>query len=678
MKASLLVPRRALLFGQLLPPKYSWYSVKRWQSQLTFRNKSKRNTNRIMLSVVSSLNPDSLIAPLLCVSLDNRKYLIGSMGELTQMKFRSQASNYGGKSVSVFLMPPSLQSLNAWGITAGLFGYLQSSGIQNTWGLHAPKPVISIIKKSHHLFSGSPLRLDLNSFSSEDNADATNSFYLDEPEFCTIKGNIYSNWSFLSFNSKEAAGVFNADKALALGVPFGPSNGKLCAGEAVLSKDGTTWIYPHQVVGPPRKRQYFYVLGCSSLSALNQMSKHVDSFSDVYPTCIIHILEKGIWGPEYIKFLSHPKFSRAQHFISCIELASNNPVFQRNKGRNVLPACRDFAAFDIKPSTLDTQTQLPENTYVLKEETSMVLYDEQCKISESPSYSPVKLAKKFSSFNPLPFENEGYTLDVLGTSATCPTWRRSLSSYSVAIDGTVIMLDCGEGAISQFFRQYGTNTEPMLRKLKAIFITHLHSDHYLGLLNVLQAWNKANTNNSMHINIIGPKFLWQWLQRLKSPANLQALLNRIIFIIAKETVTTPLQLTSDLSISSVPSIHINDSYSCIISHTKYGKLVYSGDTRPNEKLVKAGIGASLLLHESTFEDDLKHEAIQRQHSTASEALSVAQSMKAKALILTHFSQRSYDADFLPPDWTIYPKSKTIYANDGLQWQQFQSKQRETI
>jgi len=86
-------------------------------------------------------------------------------------------------------------------------------------------------------------------------------------------------------------------------------------------------------------------------------------------------------------------------------------------------------------------------------------------------------------------------------------------------------------------------------------------------------------------------------------------------------------------------------------------LCYSGDTRPSSFLVKTcqrvirrncdGHDISLLLHEATFDDDErgKKEAIQRRHSTVSEALDIADQVGAKACLLTHFSNRYHK---LPP------------------------------
>jgi ribonuclease Z len=69
------------------------------------------------------------------------------------------------------------------------------------------------------------------------------------------------------------------------------------------------------------------------------------------------------------------------------------------------------------------------------------------------------------------------------------------------------------------------------------------------------------------------------------------------------------------------------------------KLVYSGDTRPCNLLTEHGRGATILIHEATFEDDKLHEAVAKRHSTLGEALDVGAAMGAHRVVLTHFSQR---------------------------------------
>ena len=69
------------------------------------------------------------------------------------------------------------------------------------------------------------------------------------------------------------------------------------------------------------------------------------------------------------------------------------------------------------------------------------------------------------------------------------------------------------------------------------------------------------------------------------------------------------------------------------------KFSYSGDCRPSRTFADIGKGSTVLLHEATFDDGLKVEALAKKHSTTSEAIGVGVAMGARRVILTHFSQR---------------------------------------
>jgi hypothetical protein len=92
----------------------------------------------------------------------------------------------------------------------------------------------------------------------------------------------------------------------------------------------------------------------------------------------------------------------------------------------------------------------------------------------------------------------------------------------------------------------------------------------------------------------------------------------------------------------------------------------AGDTRPCARLARAARGATLLIHEATFEPALQREAERKRHSTSAEALQLAASCGAYRTLLTHFSQRypKYPAglgDPLAAGWAARP----AVAFDGL-------------
>lgn len=76
----------------------------------------------------------------------------------------------------------------------------------------------------------------------------------------------------------------------------------------------------------------------------------------------------------------------------------------------------------------------------------------------------------------------------------------------------------------------------------------------------------------------------------------------------------------------------------LMSHTGW-KLIFSGDTVPCQAVLNHARDATLLIHEATFEEELKHEAEYKKHSTINDAIRIAKEANAYRTILTHFSQR---------------------------------------
>ena len=121
--------------------------------------------------------------------------------------------------------------------------------------------------------------------------------------------------------------------------------------------------------------------------------------------------------------------------------------------------------------------------------------------------------------------------------------------------------------------------------------------------------------------------------------------------LAKEFAVAVLHNCGVLSLQNVQVVHCGQSYGLSLEFTDSAvansstsvsnviKLVYSGDTRPCERLVALGQGATVLIHEATFDSDKQSEAISKRHSTTTEAAEVGRQMGAFRVIFTHFSQR---------------------------------------
>lgn len=156
----------------------------------------------------------------------------------------------------------------------------------------------------------------------------------------------------------------------------------------------------------------------------------------------------------------------------------------------------------------------------------------------------------------------------------------------------------------------------------------MHADHHLGTVRVLKERTKY-TNDQ--ILVVAPYEMHGYL------ITTQMLFGNLQFNFM--TCGDAFTIEGICAVQPVPVIHRVLAYGFVLQHDSGWKIVYSGDTRPCDALVEAGLGATLLIHEATFEDSMQQDAIQKTHSTFSEAITVGRAMGAWCTLLTHFSQR---------------------------------------
>lgn len=266
----------------------------------------------------------------------------------------------------------------------------------------------------------------------------------------------------------------------------------------------------------------------------------------------------------------------------------------------------------------------------------------------------------------------------LGTAASIPTNERALPSIVVQRKGEILMFDCGEGTQRQMIRA-GIKLN---RKMK-IFITHMHGDHVLGLPGVIQTMSLLGRTKKLQI--YGPAGIRAFMEAIIStvrfwlgfpleiyevhkegtvcdekeyevyavwtehtvPSLAYALIEKprpgkffperaIKLGVPKGPLWSRLQKGIDVKLPDGRVVKPED----VLGPARPGrKIVYSGDTRPSEKIVKLSKGADVLIHEATFDDEMVDKAASEGHSTASEAARVALAANVKLLILTHISAR---------------------------------------
>jgi ribonuclease Z len=242
-----------------------------------------------------------------------------------------------------------------------------------------------------------------------------------------------------------------------------------------------------------------------------------------------------------------------------------------------------------------------------------------------------------------------------GTGSAVPCKHRNVTGMYLRMNnGNSLLLDVGEGTMGQLFRSWKSTLpsnrtaideyRSRVRCIKAVWISHPHADHHLGLLRLLSE-RAAICGANDPILLMAPSDMFAFLKEYQSVApeiNLSYLPVDCFDMIHGRAHPLGKKLYDELGITncvSIPVAHCIRSYAVVIDGTSFGKVAYSGDCRPSVRFADVGSGTDLLVHEATFEDGMEDDAVLKRHSTVGEAIDVALKMNAKSLVLTHFSQR---------------------------------------
>ena len=272
-----------------------------------------------------------------------------------------------------------------------------------------------------------------------------------------------------------------------------------------------------------------------------------------------------------------------------------------------------------------------------------------------------------------------FSVTILGAGSASPALGRHPTAQLLAYDTDCYLIDCGEGTQYQLLK---LKLRPS--KLKYVFISHLHGDHYFGLIGLLSTLNLGGRTEPLWL--FGPRGLNEILtmqfkyaeSSLQFPIHyteVETTRSYQVFENEQLTVQTiPLQhrvpcagylfrekqrprniikekLPDDLPFEFIHQLKaghdVRDEAGTVLfacADYTYPPLpcrsyAFCSDTRYEPALAEIVKGVDLLYHEATFMEDLAQQASERYHATARQAAQIAQQAQVKKLLIGHFSSR---------------------------------------
>jgi ribonuclease Z len=273
-----------------------------------------------------------------------------------------------------------------------------------------------------------------------------------------------------------------------------------------------------------------------------------------------------------------------------------------------------------------------------------------------------------------------------GTGGSVPTARRGLPAVLVRAGGDRLLFDCGEGTQRQLLRSIG------LPDIDAVFLTHYHLDHWLGLPGIVKTLDLRGREKPLAI--YGPPgltALWETLRPIIGRTGYKLTVRELDrhedvpmggYVVTAFPVTHRVPAYGyalvederpgrfDLEAARALGVEPGPDFGRLQRGEEVGgvrpeqvigparngrRLVISGDTAPCQAVEAFAHGADVLVHEATFTEDERERARETGHSTARQAAELARDAGVRLLALTHLSTR-----FFPRE--IRAEARAVFAD----------------
>jgi len=204
----------------------------------------------------------------------------------------------------------------------------------------------------------------------------------------------------------------------------------------------------------------------------------------------------------------------------------------------------------------------------------------------------------------------------LGTSGSFPSKDKMCPAILVEDN---FLIDCGEGAVHRLL-----NLNVNLDEIESVFVSHIHADHISSLPMLL--WTMWLQGRKSKLTIIGPPNIQEVTESLLQLMGTSP--KRFSFTIQYKKING----SEDLGgFAVLPVKHGVPTFAIKIGD----KFVYTSDTAPYELLINFAKNCKLLVHETTFPDEMKEEAHIHYHSSPSDAATIASKANVEMLSLFH-------------------------------------------
>ncbi|MBN8650174.1 MAG: ribonuclease Z [Cytophagales bacterium] len=292
-----------------------------------------------------------------------------------------------------------------------------------------------------------------------------------------------------------------------------------------------------------------------------------------------------------------------------------------------------------------------------------------------------------------------FALTILGSSGALPAYGRFPSSQYLTIQNRHFLIDCGEGAQMQLMKY-----QIPVHRINHIFISHLHGDHYLGLVGLLFSMHLQKRTADLHLYSQKglDEIILLHLKYSKSTLNYT-----IQFHLFEPDQPVVLFEDEALTVETIPLIHklpcagflfrekqkpfkidkqkllpdmklqhivllktgadvYDDRQNLLYRNSDFTlpptpsySYAYCSDTAWNESMITQLQNVTMLYHEATFMEDERNKAIETKHSTTLDAARMAQQTHAGKLLIGHFSARYRELE------PALAEARTIFANTEL-------------